>query len=53
MAVKKVPCSISISKALLEQIRELAQTREESRSEVIERFIREGLKRESRREPRL
>jgi len=49
MAVKKVPLSISISKTLLEKLREYLHGKEDNRSEVIERFIQEGLKREEKK----
>lgn len=44
MVVKKIPCSISIDEALLAEIDAYAESLAESRSTVIQRFIREGLK---------
>jgi metal-responsive CopG/Arc/MetJ family transcriptional regulator len=45
MAVKKVPCSFSITKKLLDELDEYAAIADDNRSEIVERFIQEGLKR--------
>jgi metal-responsive CopG/Arc/MetJ family transcriptional regulator len=49
MAVKKIPCSFSIDKALLDEVDEYVESLgEDNRSLVLEKFIREGLKRAKR-----
>jgi metal-responsive CopG/Arc/MetJ family transcriptional regulator len=48
MVVKKIPCSISIDEALLAEVDKYAESLSENRSIVIQRFIREGLKRAQR-----
>jgi len=50
MVVKKIPCSISIDEALLKRVEQYANSLGESRSTVIQRFIREGLKKAERKE---
>lgn len=40
---KKMPCTVSISEKLLEELDKYANELDESRSVVIQRFIREGL----------
>jgi metal-responsive CopG/Arc/MetJ family transcriptional regulator len=50
MVVKKIPCSISIDEALLAEVDEYAESLGENRSIVIQRFIREGLKRAKKAE---
>jgi len=52
MSIKKVSCSISISKALLDEITEYARSKDENRSAMLEQFIREGFKREKKKAER-
>lgn len=41
----KVPCTVSIDSAVLAQLDKYAESLGETRSVVVHRFIREGLKR--------
>ena len=50
MVAKKIPCSISIDEALLAEVDKYAESLSENRSIVIQRFIREGLKRAKKAE---
>jgi len=50
MVVKKIPCTISIDEALLAEVDKYAESLSENRSIVIQRFIREGLKKAKRKD---